>query len=68
MRAIEATQTVQASEMAELRTRSEAVIRLWYEGSVMEKSQFMADVEGRVEKVERLVRRVEHERDAAKEI
>ncbi|KND87825.1 hypothetical protein TOPH_07535 [Tolypocladium ophioglossoides CBS 100239] len=59
MRAIEATQVAQASDMAELRRRSEAVMRSWYEGSVLANSRFMADAESRVERVERQVRRRE---------
>lgn len=68
MRALEATQISQAAEIAELRTRSEDVMRQWYESSVLSCSQFMADVEGRVEKVERRVRRAEHDKEAEKEI
>lgn len=68
MKAIEATQIAQAGEIAELRTRSEAVLRTWYESSVLERSQFMADVEGRVQKVERSVRRAEHEREASEQV
>lgn len=68
MKALEATQLAQTAEVAELRTRSEAVIRNWYEGSVLGNSRFMADVEGRVEKIERRVRRAEREKEEAKEI
>lgn len=68
MGAFEATQISQAAEIAELRTRSEDVIRNWYETSVLSGSQFMAEVEGRVEKVERRVRRVEHDKKAEKEL
>lgn len=68
MKALEATQLAQAAEVAELRTRSEAVIRSWYESSVMGNAQFMADVEGRIEKVERQVRRAEREREEEDEI
>jgi hypothetical protein len=68
MRAIEAIQAAQAAEMAELRARSEVALRAWYEGSVMARSQFMADVEGRVQRVEQAVRRVEHEREVAEQV
>jgi len=68
MKGIEATQMAQAAEISELRTRSEAVLRAWYESSVIERSQFMADVEGRVEKVERLIRRAEHEQEANEQV
>lgn len=62
MKAVEATQVAQADEMAQLRRRSEALIRRWYEASLLQSSQGLADVEGRVERVERRVRRAEHER------
>lgn len=68
MKAIEATQIAQAAELAELRGRSEAVIRTWYEGGVLKSSQFLADVESRVGKVERRVRRTEREREDADEV
>ncbi|CAI6096623.1 hypothetical protein V2G26_016506 [Clonostachys chloroleuca] len=63
MTAIEATQLAQAAEIAELRTRSEAVLRSWYESSILSNSQLLADIEGRVEKIERQVKRVERIRD-----
>lgn len=68
MKAIEATQIAQSADIAELRTRSEAVLRAWYENSVIERSQFMADVESSVERVERSIRRVEHEREASEQV
>lgn len=64
MKVLEATQMAQAAAIAELRARSEAVIRTWYESSVLSGSQFMAEVEDRVEKVERRVRRAEHDKEA----
>lgn len=67
MKALEATQMTQAAEVAELRTRSEAVIRSWYEGSVLGNSRFMANMEGRVEKVERHIRRAERENEEEEE-
>ncbi|GJN76964.1 hypothetical protein PLIIFM63780_000452 [Purpureocillium lilacinum] len=68
MKAIEATQLAQATDIAELRRRSEAIMRAWYEGNVLANSQVMADVESRVEKVERLVRRREREILEAKQV
>ena len=68
LKALEATQVAQAAEAAELRSRSEAVVQAWYEGSVLRKSQFMSDVEGRFELVERAVRRAEREQKVAQEI
>lgn len=62
MKGIEATQLAQAAEIAELRARSEDVIRRWYEGDVLGYSNFVAGVEGRVERAERSVRRVEKAR------
>ncbi|UNI13719.1 hypothetical protein JDV02_000435 [Purpureocillium takamizusanense] len=67
MKAIEATQLAQATEISELRRRSEAVLRSWYEGNVLANSQTMADVESRVEKVERLVRRRERKIEEEKQ-
>ncbi|KAJ3519259.1 hypothetical protein NM208_g14194 [Fusarium decemcellulare] len=64
MKAIEATQVAQAAEIADLRRRSEAVIRSWYETGVLENSRVMADLESRVEVVERQVRRAERELEA----
>ncbi|KAI4864391.1 hypothetical protein F4820DRAFT_423890 [Hypoxylon rubiginosum] len=59
MRGAEATQLAQAAEIAELRARSEAVVRRWYERDVMGYSGFVAGVEGRVEMAERTVRQLE---------
>lgn len=63
MKGIEATQLAQAAEIADLLARSEAVVRRWYKHDVMGYSDFVAGVEGRVERVERAVRRVEKTRD-----
>ncbi|KAI0906161.1 hypothetical protein F4824DRAFT_365532 [Ustulina deusta] len=63
MKGIEATQLAQASEIAELRARSETVVRHWYKHDVMGYSDFIAGVEGRIERVERAARRVEKARD-----
>ncbi|OLN96468.1 hypothetical protein CCHL11_00868 [Colletotrichum chlorophyti] len=65
MRGIEATQIAQAAEMAELRARSEEVLKIWYQHGVLGVSEFVADVEGRVERAERRVRRAEREKEEA---
>ncbi|KAF9875169.1 nuclear distribution protein [Colletotrichum karsti] len=65
MRGIEATQIAQEAEMAELRARSEEVLKSWYQQGVLGVSEFVADVEGRVERVERRVRRAEREKEEA---
>ncbi|KAI1379895.1 hypothetical protein F4677DRAFT_298189 [Hypoxylon crocopeplum] len=62
MKGVEATQLAQAAEVSELRARSEAVVRQWYESDVLGYSNFVAGVEGRVERAERTVRRVEKAR------
>ncbi|ETS73918.1 hypothetical protein PFICI_13784 [Pestalotiopsis fici W106-1] len=59
MRAIEATQKAQSAEIADLRGRSEQVVRSYYEQSVVGYGNRLAGVEKRVEKVERGVRRAE---------
>ncbi|KAI8956714.1 hypothetical protein F5Y11DRAFT_139130 [Daldinia sp. FL1419] len=63
MKGIEATQIAQAAEIAELRARSEIVVRRWYEQNVMSYSNFVAGVESRVEDAERTVRRIERARN-----
>ncbi|KAI1392467.1 uncharacterized protein F4822DRAFT_391162 [Hypoxylon trugodes] len=63
MKGVEATQIAQVAEVAELRTRSEAVVRKWYERDVLGYSDFVAGVESRVERAERVVRRVEKVRN-----
>jgi hypothetical protein len=62
MRGLEAVQIAQEAEMAELRARSERAVRAWYEGGVLRYGIRLADVEGRLERVERGVRRVERAR------
>ncbi|KAL5611410.1 hypothetical protein BROUX41_000978 [Berkeleyomyces rouxiae] len=59
MRAIEAVQMSQAAEIAELRARSETLVRAWYQGAVLNGSMRLAAVEGRAEKIEAKVRRSE---------
>ncbi|TQW00636.1 hypothetical protein V2A60_001702 [Cordyceps javanica] len=68
MRAVEAAQRAQEAEAAELRGRSEAVLRTWYEGGLLPTSDATARVEARVGGIERRVRRKERERDLEKEI
>lgn len=68
MKAIEATQIAQAAEIAELRKRSERAIRAWYEHGVLDNSRVMADLETRIEVVERQVRRAEHDLEAEDEL
>ena len=61
MKALEATQLAQTAEIAELRTKSEQVIRGWYETNALASSEFIAEMEHRVSRVERQVRRAERE-------
>ncbi|KAI0119667.1 hypothetical protein F4814DRAFT_412940 [Daldinia grandis] len=63
MKGIEATQIAQAAEIAELRARSEVIVRQWYEHNVMSYSNFVAGIESRVEDAERVVRRAERARN-----
>lgn len=58
MKGIETTQLAQEAEIAELRARSEDLVGRWYADRVVRYSEFVAGVEGRVERVERDVRRV----------
>ncbi|PSR87244.1 hypothetical protein BD289DRAFT_367346 [Coniella lustricola] len=59
MKGIEATQLAQEAEIAELRARSENVVGTWYEQRVVGYGAFVAEVEGKIERIERDVRRVE---------
>ncbi|KAH9895331.1 hypothetical protein F4778DRAFT_267296 [Xylariomycetidae sp. FL2044] len=63
MKGIEATQIAQAAEIAELRARSEAMVRQYYERDILGYSEFIASTEGRVERAERAIRRLEKARD-----
>ncbi len=63
MKGIEATQLAQASEIAELRARSETVVRPLVQTRCYGIFDFIAGVEGRIERVERAARRVEKARD-----
>ncbi|OAA76897.1 hypothetical protein LEL_06581 [Akanthomyces lecanii RCEF 1005] len=68
MRGVEATQRAQEAEVVELRARSEATLRSWYEAGLLPTSDATAEVEARVGRVERMVRRKERERELEKEI
>jgi hypothetical protein len=59
MKGVEAMQLAQEAEIAGLRARSERVMHAWYECRVLQYGNFLADVEGRVEKVERAIRRID---------
>lgn len=63
MKGIEATQLAQAAQIAELRMRSEAAVRKWYEQDVMGYSSFVAGAEGRLQRVEQALRRTQKARD-----
>lgn len=63
MKALEAVQLAQEAEIAELRARGEAVVRAWYAELVVRYGAEVADVEGRIEGVERALRRVEKARE-----
>lgn len=63
MKAVETTQLAQEAEIAELRARSEDLVGRWYAESVVRHSEFVAGIEGRVERVERGVRRVAKTRE-----
>lgn len=68
MKAMEATQMAQSAEISDLRRRSEAVIRAWYENGVLDNSQSLADVETRVERVEKKIRQRERAIEDAKQV
>ena len=59
MKGLEATQLAQDVEIAELRSKSEQVLRGWYEKRILGYGQFVADAESRIEQSERAVRRAE---------
>ncbi|KAK3952706.1 hypothetical protein QBC32DRAFT_136042 [Pseudoneurospora amorphoporcata] len=63
MKGLEAMQLAQEAEIAELRERSEAVMKAWYERRVLGYGKFVAEGEGRVEKCELRVRRAERVRE-----
>ncbi|TFB01351.1 hypothetical protein CCMA1212_006825 [Trichoderma ghanense] len=59
MKAIEATQMAQTAEISALRSRSEALVRSWYENGAVVGSQVLAHSESRIQRIEREVRRRE---------
>lgn len=54
---LEAVQATQDAEIAELRTRSAAVIQQWYANEILRAGESWAKLEGRVEQAEQKVRR-----------
>ncbi|KAH6724743.1 hypothetical protein DL95DRAFT_401397 [Leptodontidium sp. 2 PMI_412] len=56
---VEALQAAQNADIAELRERSAAALQKWYRSDVLGAGEAWADVEGRVERIEQRVRRVE---------
>ncbi|KAM0476806.1 hypothetical protein ACHAPX_006232 [Trichoderma viride] len=52
MKAIEATQLAQAAEISKLRSKSEMIVRSWYENRALVDSQMIADSDGRIRRVE----------------
>ncbi|KAK3396708.1 hypothetical protein B0T20DRAFT_277667 [Sordaria brevicollis] len=63
MKGLEAMQLAQEAEIAELRERSEAVMKTWYERRVLGYGRFVAEGEQRVERCELRVRRAERVRE-----
>lgn len=63
MKGVEATQLAQEADIAELRARSEALVGRWYAERVVRYGEAVAGVEGRVERVERGVRRAQRARE-----
>ncbi|KAL7948450.1 hypothetical protein V8C42DRAFT_252139 [Trichoderma barbatum] len=59
MKAIEATQLAQAAEISALRSKSEALVRSWFENGAVVNSQVLAHTESKIQRVEREVRRRE---------
>lgn len=55
---VEAIQTAQSADIAELRERTAAVLQRWYTQNILQVGDSWADLEGRVEHVEQRVRRV----------
>lgn len=64
MRGIEAVQAAQTAEVAALRSRSEAILRRWYEHGVVGNSELVSRVERRVARLEKGVRRRERETES----
>lgn len=68
MEALEHRQRAMEADVAELRSRSERVVRQHYERQALASSKFVAHVEARFERVEGRVRRLERERKEAAEV
>lgn len=60
---VEAIQSSQDAEIHELRERSAIVVQAWYKGAVIGAGEAWADLEGRVQDVERKVRRSQKQRE-----
>lgn len=56
---VELVQAGQDAEIRELRDRSAAVVEAWYKGAVLGAGEAWAELEGRVQGVERKVKRAE---------
>lgn len=63
MKGVETTQLAQEAEIAALRAQSEVLVARWYEERIVRYGELVAGVEGRVERVERGIRRVERARE-----
>lgn len=68
MKGLEAVQIAQEGEMAELRVRSERVLRQWYEERVLKYGEWVAKVEEDLEHVEAGVRRAVRRREGEVEV
>lgn len=64
MESIDASQRALDAEIAQLRSRSERLVRQHYERRALASSKAMANVEARFERVEGRVRRLEKEQKA----
>ncbi|KAL7800073.1 hypothetical protein V8C37DRAFT_398312 [Trichoderma ceciliae] len=67
MKAIEATQLAQASAISKLRSKSEVLVRSWYENGAVVNSQVLAHSEGKIQRAEREVRRRERQLEEEKQ-
>jgi len=68
MRATETTQLAQAAEIAELRKRSEVVLKAWYTGCVLRHGEKVAELEKRLEGVEVGIRRAKRVKDLEEKV
>lgn len=55
---METIQAAQSADIAELREKTAAVLQQWYTKDVLQTGDDWANLEGRVEQVERRIRRV----------